>query len=509
MTSLVLVLSENAHVSDEEIFEIDCLFPNDFVAVVSADVGCVPPTMRLTHFLPNPTDLARLERLIDVMEVSAVVLRPNGFTALRKPVLSAVVSRSMPRFYQFQGTMLERYKFDEPSKHRVVFVYPGVFAPTNNGSTQRAFSLLLALLSAGHEVHVIIPYGKGSHNFKTFLKQFGFNVHQFSHGRFRAPIDLARKVAKSALGLDYYLPYFARLKFALSPDFKRRLKAVVQPGDRIIVTYAWMTPMFLTNDKDFHVIVDTHDVNFIRDRNYYVKKTFGSRFLERMNKRLELRALSRADQVLAISEADKSIFEAENLNTSVRLLEPSFDWIESGACDTRSQALNFGFIGSNMIANRLAIDEILDELWPRFVKARPNATLYVAGGICEYLKNREAPTTNVVPLGFVTSLGGYFTKIDALVSPIMMQGGLNFKVIESLCCGVPVLVNRDAEHLTNLSPLVFSYATHDGAEQFLKFADKFAQDSKLRMTLAADFRGQQRTKFHSALAEILQRSEGE
>lgn len=503
MTSLVLVISEETVLSDQELFEIDCLFPNDFVAVISPGIGRVPEMMRLTHFSTDIGELHGLERLIEVMDLSAILLRPGGFSRLRKSLLSAMMSRSMPRFYQFQGAQLERYKFDKPYNGRVVFIYPGVFAPTKNGSTQRAFSLLLGLLSSGYQVEVVIPFGKGTHSFKLFLKQFGIGVHLFGHGRFQSPISFARNAAKRALGLDYYLPYFARLKFALSPEFRKCVTGILQRGDKVIVTYAWMAPTFIKRDQGVDVIVDTHDVNFVRDRNYYQSRTLIARTLERLNKWLEVRTLNKANRVLAISESDKSLFETEGLSTPVTLLEPSFEWMEGTLTQNKPEALNFGFIGSNMIANRLAVDEIINELWPRIVRARPNATLFIAGGICDHLKDRETLGTNVIPMGFVTSLEGYFAKIDALISPIMMQGGLNFKVIESLCCGVPVLVNKEAEHLESLSPIVYSYKTRDAVEDFLSFADAFARDADRRTALAAEFRAQQSAKFYSALAGIL------
>lgn len=505
MTNLVLVVSEDETLSEQEIFEIDCLFPNDFIAVVSPGVGRVPAMMRLTHFSTVADDYSGLERLIDVMELSAVVLRPGAFERLRKPLLSAIMSRSLPRFYQLKESELERYKFDKPDNGRVIFVYPGVFAPTRNGSTQRAFSLLLGLLSAGHQVEVVMPFGKGSHNFKVFLKQFGIGVHLFRLDRSQYALSGARDLAKKTLGLNYYLPFFARLRFALSSDFRRIVRGIVKPNDKIIVSYAWMVPTFIKAGRNVQVIVDTHDVNFVRDRNYYRSGTLTSRFLEWFNKHLEIKRLNKADRILAISESDKSIFQSESLSAPVTLLEPSFEWIQGTAIHSKSDALNFGFIGSNMIANRLAVEEIISNIWPRIVKVRPGATLFIAGGICDYLKDRETLGENVVPLGFVTSLEGYFAKMDALISPIMMQGGLNFKVVESLCCGVPVLVNHEAEHLESLSPMVYSYKSQETITDFLPFIDAFVRDADERAVLAQEFRMRQSGKFYSALGEILQR----
>lgn len=503
MTKLILVVSEDTVLSEREIFELDCLFPNDYIAVLSPGIADVPPMMRLSHFSTNGVDYSSLERLIDVMELSAVVLRPGAFEQFRKPLLSAIVSRSLPRFYQIQETTLVRYKFARPANGRVILIYPGVFAPTRNGSTQRAFSLLLGLLSAGHQVEVVIPFGKGSHHFKVFLKQFGIGVHLFRLDSAQHPLSFLRGLTKKALGLNYYLPFFARLRFAVSSDFRRIVNNLVREGDTIIATYAWMTPTFLKKRRNVTVITDTHDVNFVRDKTYYRSQNIVSRILEGLNKSLELQRLNKSDQVIAISEADRAIFLSENLSAPVTLLEPSFEWIEGVPHLETSHALNFGFIGSNMVANRLALDEITNHLWPQIVKARPGATLFIAGGICDYLKGRETIGINVIPLGFVTSLEGYFSKIDALVSPIMMQGGLNFKVFESLCCGVPVLVNKEAEHLRKLSPMVYSYQDRDSIANFLSFVDAFSVDPAKRTLLAEEFRTRQSERFRSSLWKIL------
>ncbi len=503
MTNLILVVSEDRILSDREIFEIDCLFPNDFIVVLSPGIGKVPPMMRLTHFSTVSVDYPALERLMEVLTLSAVILRPGTFEQFRKPLLSAVVSKSLPRFYQIEETDLVRYKFTRSNNGRVILIYPGVFAPTRNGSTQRAFSLLLGLLSSGHQVEVVIPFGKGSHDFKIFLKQFGIGVHLFGLDRAQHPLSFARGITKKALGLDYYLPFFARLRFAISSDFKRLMNSIIRDGDKVIVTYAWMAPTFLKERRKVKVIIDTHDVNFVRDKHYYRSQAIASRLLEKFNKSLELKRLNKSDQVIAISEADRAIFHSEKLSAPVTLLEPSFEWIEGVPHQEALHALNFGFIGSNMIANRLAIDEILNHIWPNLVKERPEATLFIAGGICDYLKDRESLGINVVSLGFVTSLEGYFSKIDALISPIMMQGGLNFKVIESLCCGVPVLVNKKAEHLKHISPMIYVHDDSDRVLAFLTFVDEFSRNPTRRSSLAEEFRIRQSRQFYSALETIL------
>gem|GEM_PF-2652601 len=502
MSDLVFVVSENTSLSDSELMEINLLFPNDLIAVLSPDIGNVPEMMRLTHFSTKVGDYSGLDRLLEVMGLSAVVLRPGAFSLLRKSLLSKLITKSLPLFYEIEGSRLGRYRFASPSSGRVVFIYPGIFAPIRNGSTQRAFSLLFGLLSHGHKVEVVMPHDKGANTFALFLEQFGVDVHLFRPGRAQKPLSIARGFAKSALGLNYYLPFFARLRFAISSDYRKTLERVVQKGDTIVVTYAWMTPTFIKRSRDIKIIIDTHDVNFVRDKRYYLSRNIPSRILEYLNKTLELKRLSAGDRIVVISESDRKIIQKEALSAKLTLLEPSFEWIGGVLHSRSSRALNFGFIGSDMIANRLAIEEILNHLWPRLVEARPQATLFIAGGICDYLSKRGVLGENIILLGFVTSLEGYFERIDALVSPIMMQGGLNFKIVESLCCGVPVMVNSDAKYLQSLSPMIYSYENRETVTNFLPVADDFSGDPGKRTILAEEFRVRQNAKFYSALNDM-------
>jgi len=217
----------------------------------------------------------------------------------------------------------------------------------------------------------------------------------------------------------------------------------------VVFTGAWFTPSILSLKNKFPAIkwfCDTHDVFFIVDRD---SNKAERRFLYRpvAHKRREISYLNSVNGVIAISEADRdSIVAAGGCNSEVIVESGSFSHASRGV-DVRSGPVEsvFGFIGSNNTNNQKCLQIVCSVWWPVVVSINPNATLLIAGAIskspiAESLKNQFPDSVKI--LGFVDILSDFYSSVQAMLSPIAVQGGLNFKSVEALMAGRPLLTNE-------------------------------------------------------------------
>ena len=100
------------------------------------------------------------------------------------------------------------------------------------------------------------------------------------------------------------------------------------------------------------------------------------------------------------------------------------------------------FIGNfKWIQNRDSLAYIIRNIWPGITKKNPNLKLWVVGkNIPEKLKNLQNETISFdenAPED--TQL--IFQEADLLLSPIRIGGGTNFKILEAMASGTPVITS--------------------------------------------------------------------
>jgi glycosyltransferase involved in cell wall biosynthesis len=108
---------------------------------------------------------------------------------------------------------------------------------------------------------------------------------------------------------------------------------------------------------------------------------------------------------------------------------------DSPGFDQRSGVL---FLGNfKNLANRDALDWLLNEIWPLVQRQRSDLTLFIAGHGCPTdLAGRGA---SIITLGNVPDLGETFRSRLALVAPIRVGTGINTKNLQALAHGLPVV----------------------------------------------------------------------
>ena len=154
----------------------------------------------------------------------------------------------------------------------------------------------------------------------------------------------------------------------------------------------------------------------------------------------EMRWLSGAQTVLAAQER-----EAETIRPRVkgrvlvapvalrpRALAP--DHLIAGRCL---------FVGSNIQPNRTGLAFLLREVWPKVRAAIPDATLALAGTVCQALPDfgteSHFSSQGVVALGLVDSLESEYARAAVCLVPLLFGTGIKIKLLEALGFGKAIV----------------------------------------------------------------------
>lgn len=311
---------------------------------------------------------------------------------------------------------------------RALFIYPGTFSPPGNGAHQRALSTLLDLVEDGFEVDLVVKRA---------------SARQFS--RAKQALGLLAREVHSYEVVDRPPP---RTDREVPANFRERREGDVDAGakdliaslaaktpyDLVLVSFPWMVSILDEADlREAKIVCDTHDVIFNRRREFLGAS--GPLPGDAEMREAERDLLAKCDVVLAISRSDASLLEDElglaNVVThpmAYHEVDPPAEWRAGGG------PLRFGFLGSDMEANRRALDHVLRHWWPLVERFSPESRLFVAGAVTRApsLWPFMALRRSVEPLGPVPDLSEFFGSIDVLLAPSMVQAGVNIKHVEAL-----------------------------------------------------------------------------
>ncbi|MFC3695203.1 glycosyltransferase [Chenggangzhangella methanolivorans] len=363
---------------------------------------------------------------------------------------------------------------------RALFVFPGVFAPPRIGSHQRAFSTCLDLIEAGFDVDVVVKrqglkrIDRVRHYFLLFANRLETYQAEESEAAAEAAGDEeAAAPAKLSVATSAYS--FERRRANDVNDRAKSLLAAMAAETRydvVVVSFPWM--LSAVEDVDLNgakLVCDTHDVISNRQR----QLADAAEAAPEAEAALERDLLARCAAVLAISRSDAKMFRAK-LGLDNVVVHPLSYYPTETIAQWRSMGrpLVFGFIGSDMEPNRRALQHVMSNWWPAIEAFSPESRIVIGGAIAlspslsPYVLLRE----NVTVAGPVEEVGQFFDQIDVLLSPTVVQGGVNVKNVEALLRRRPVIVNTLGARM--LLPLVAPTRceTTDGLVALLKKIDR-------------------------------------
>ncbi|POA17725.1 hypothetical protein C1886_20530 [Pseudomonas sp. FW300-N1A1] len=420
--------------------------------------------------------------------------------AIDEKMLNSFFSNSLGNVWHIHSDgKLTRYRLNPNRKASTLLVFPGSILPLTLGSHQRVFNLLFNLGKNGISVDVLIttPKNVKQSEYQTALKTICNNVYIYKNNKKKhsSTVNTKRYLESKArviLGKPKELPelFSERLNTRPTESCKRWVNSLYLANnyESVIVSYAWMMgalDYIIHDSENFKVICDTHDVQFTRNDEILNRKEriFFNSLIE---KRCEIEQLKKCDSVLAISVSDEDILK-KSLNNATNVIRASsgFDYALSQVKSRpHGKPLHFGFIGGQMSANVKSLVHILDDWWPSIKKYSPDSKLFIAGSICKSVEilPKIFLDPNVVPLGFVNSIGDFYNNIDVSLNPVLVQGGLNFKSVEAVFAGKHLITNKlGQECLGSEFPSTIANKSDDIVEFISKYEFNLKKDYGIRV----------------------------
>lgn len=195
---------------------------------------------------------------------------------------------------------------------------------------------------------------------------------------------------------------------------------------------------------DLPIVLVEHNIEYKVYRRYADKASFFAKPFLRIDalkiKKEERAAWKRAKVLVAVSPK-----EQEEMGEDTFLVPNGVDTkrFSLKKIEKNKKQKTVLFIGDfRWVANRDSVTYIIKNIWPSIVLKYPEIKLWVIGkNIPDSIRNLAIPAI-VFDENAPERTEEIFQASDVLLSPVRVGGGTNFKILESMSCGTPVVTNK-------------------------------------------------------------------
>jgi glycosyltransferase involved in cell wall biosynthesis len=212
-------------------------------------------------------------------------------------------------------------------------------------------------------------------------------------------------------------------------------------------------------------------------------------------RRFERRALSEVDSVIAISEDDARHFRG--LAGVESVVVPPFIEARPPRMESRAGP-TLGYIGHlGWQPNVYGLDWFCQQVWPRVRSRVPDARLTIAGpGLDTTSDGRLVvpgpwQVPGVTAIGYVDDLETLYSRVIAMIAPVVGGSGVRMKLLESMSAGMPTVTTTDG---------AAGLGVVDGREMLVADGEADFADGVVRLLQDRSLRDELRTAGYDYLA---------
>ena len=319
---------------------------------------------------------------------------------------------------------------------KVLIISPLPTHPQNAANRARVYLLSMVLKNIGFDVHFLFTG-----------REKGDNAAMNAYWRDRIYYFNNTQKKTSILNRLQYLFYYFRYSpeewkynYLVDDWYDTALDnfinevQVKEPFDAVIVEYVFLSKALLNFGPDTLKLLDTHDIFSNRFALYLQNNQQPQWFSTYAHE--EIKALNRADIVIAVQHHEKEFFEKI---TNARVIE-----VGHILPFKHSERSNFEktllFVASHNPINRDGITVFIDTVFRKLSMQYPDAKLLIAGTICNVLNQQN----NIVLWGEFDEPDTVYGSADIVINPVRFGTGINTKTIEALCYGKPLVATTPA-----------------------------------------------------------------
>ncbi|WP_405340606.1 glycosyltransferase family 4 protein [Fibrobacter sp.] len=360
---------------------------------------------------------------------------------------------------------------------KIAFVTDVPFWKKSAGNEQR-ISQILEMLRNNADVSLFYNGKISRKNRERLEGKFFSNIYNIRCWKLEIKNNIKSIVTKY---VPFLRPYLKRLRKSGSIETRmdKNLESVIKKKcfeeqyDVLWVEYVWLTYLFDVVPSNVLKVVDTHDVQYDRCESF---AKIGLNYDFQITKKEEIRALEKADCVLAINGRDFDLFSKDLKNV---MEYPYFPLLKPKSADFLDGGNNrVAFIGSAIDFNIKSVDWFITKVWPVVLMKNPTAEFHVYGNVSNYAKKER----NVFTHGFVENNEVIYRDNQIFVNPIFMGGGLKIKCVEALMYGKPLVTTSvGAQGLESGKNRAF-FVTDD-YEDFALVIDRLLRSESTRESL--------------------------
>ena len=270
-----------------------------------------------------------------------------------------------------------------------------------------------------------------------------------------------------------------------SPDMDIRLIRLLteETFDIVQLESLFMTPYIptLRRYSKARIVLRSHNLEHviqqriaIGERNF-LKRPY-RQFLAKQLERYEMEVLDRVDGVAAISPADAEHFLGHGSSTPIVPIPFGVDLKDYPVPEEKAVATPVFFhLGSmDWQPNEEGIRWLLNSVWPRVIKKRPQARLDLAGNkMPKDLIDLDIP--GVMIQGRVRDAEAYMQKRQVMLVPLFSAGGMRVKIIEGMAMGRTIIstpIGAEGINYTDGKDVLLARTATEFVERILGLIDR-------------------------------------
>ncbi|MBI5123436.1 glycosyltransferase family 4 protein [Candidatus Roizmanbacteria bacterium] len=249
----------------------------------------------------------------------------------------------------------------------------------------------------------------------------------------------AKNIIKTGFSLDPFL-----ITGHKSPEMKKIITRLVSEEKFDLIHVETFYVMQNLPKTDLPVVLAEHNIEYKVYEKFVKKSLIIGRPLLYLDilklKRTEKAYWKKATKLIAVSEIEASLMgrKVDVIPNGVEI-----DKFKMKKIVKQKENKKVLFIGDfKWIQNKDSVVYIIKNIWPKVVKNNPNAILWIVGKkIPESVKSLKDDSI-IFDENAPNETEKIFQEADILLTPIRVGGGTNFKILESMSCGTPVITTK-------------------------------------------------------------------